>query len=330
MIKIELNSEKKSKIEDIFLSDVFDEIKSNNKSNIIKILDQKDIQLLLETKFCKLYDFFYDKNKKIRKDEVRKLLLADRKQMVKFINVFGKYNRENKKEKELSDILLNRIFLYKNFATRKAAYNISSILGVTVCPYCNRSYIVTLKKSKVRPQFDHYYPKVEYPYLALSLYNMIPCCSICNMAKSDMDTKEKPILYPYEEEFSDNIKFTIDYNDKSFVKVFRGISNDFEIKINNTENILQEKVRNQIDKLHITELYNEHKDYIMDIYKSYYINSNERVEELLKQLPDLFSSEEDVRSLMFMSNIQKENWGKRPLAKLTHDIYCELERMRES
>ena len=63
----------------------------------------------------------------------------------------------------------------------------------------------------------------------------------------------------------------------------------------------------------------------MVIIKSKYVNSPERINELLVSFPALFDSYEDVKSLLYMTNIQKEAWGNRPLSKLTYDIDRQLE-----
>ena len=81
-----------------------------------------------------------------------------------------------------------------------------SKIGVEICPYCNRSFIYTTPKKGTRPQYDHYYPKSKYPYLALSMYNLIPCCPVCNNAKNAEDTFDnKSLLYPFEEEYGYDI-----------------------------------------------------------------------------------------------------------------------------
>lgn len=79
---------------------------------------------------------------------------------------------------------------------------ILQLMDVPVCPYCNRQYTFTLASGKSRPQMDHYYPRDLYPYLAVSLYNLVPCCAVCNTAKGPLDTMKDPILYPYDEGFS--------------------------------------------------------------------------------------------------------------------------------
>lgn len=63
----------------------------------------------------------------------------------------------------------------------------------------------------------------------------------------------------------------------------------------------------------------------MDIIKSKYVNSPERINELFLSFPTLFDSYEDVKNLLYMTNIQKEAWGNRPLSKLTYDIDSQLE-----
>lgn len=320
-------------IEKIFLEDLFGaDPNGQRKGKLVKILEQDSNRRFLQADYNYLYSYFYDSNEKLKTDAVKELLLADRAKMETFIDRFGGYNYEVTGEKRLSDQLLKSIFQYENFSNRKVVREILVKMDVTVCPYCNRSYIVTLKGSKVRPQLDHYYPKSKYPYLALSLYNLIPSCSICNLAKSNTDTKNKAILYPYEEEFGERIVFATDIKgmkEDQFVKYMRGESNKWQVCIKNPDLVLEKQVENQDEILHLTDLYNEHKDYIVDIVKSFHINTDKRVEDLLTQFPDIFSTKEEVYNLMFMNDIRKESWGKRPLAKLTHDIYMEIRKLRK-
>ena len=60
-------------------------------------------------------------------------------------------------------------------------------LNLSVCPYCNRQYIFgTDNNRKVGAQFDHFYSKSKYPYLALSFYNLIPVC-LCGETSGTAD-----------------------------------------------------------------------------------------------------------------------------------------------
>ncbi len=64
------------------------------------------------------------------------------------------------------------------------AYQLADIIDRRTCTYCNRIYTTTKKSvdggKLMRPQFDHWFPQEKYPLLALSFYNLIPSCSICN------------------------------------------------------------------------------------------------------------------------------------------------------
>ena len=72
-------------------------------------------------------------------------------------------------------------------------YNVLKSLDIKVCPYCNRQYIFNVDNGrKVSAQFDHFYSKSEYPYLALSFYNLIQCCPTCNKAKGETQIAIQP------------------------------------------------------------------------------------------------------------------------------------------
>lgn len=318
MIKISIDEVIKKEIEKKILKDA-----NSNRTGLFQILKTASAKNLLENNHKKIYEILYDtKSGDLNDIEVKRLLLADRKTLKEYIGILGDYSTNEK----LSDELLNNVFRYDRYSRRKTAVEILKQMKVTVCPYCNRQYIFTLSDGRARPQFDHYYPKSLYPYLALSLYNMIPSCSICNMAKSSLDTLKEPILYPFTEEMGNEAKFEIrKKRNGNFVRMLQGISSEFVIGLNTTNAKNETIFLNQMKKLHLDGLYNEHKEYVMDIIKAKYVNSPERINELLVSYPALFNSYEDVKSLMYMTNIQKESWGNRPLSKLTYDIDRQLE-----
>ncbi|RGJ64380.1 hypothetical protein [Dorea formicigenerans] len=319
MIKISIDEISKKEIEKNFWEDA-----NSNTTGLIQVLNTTNAKNILMNKHRKIYDVLYDAaTGDINVAEVKELLLADRQSLKKYIGLFGNYSSN----KILADELLDNIFRYDRYSKRRVAVEVLKKMKVTVCPYCNRQYIFTLSNGHVRPQFDHYYPKSRYPYLALSLYNMIPSCSICNMAKSSLDTLKEPILYPFVEEMGSEAKFVIKGKQNgNFVRMLQGISNEFIIDLNTTNARNEAVILNQMTKLHLNDLYNEHKGYVMDIIKSKYVNSPERINELFLSFPTLFDSYEDVKNLLYMTNIQKEAWGNRPLSKLTYDIDSQLEK----
>ena len=318
MIKISIDEISKREIEKTFLDDA-----KRSSTGIFQVLSTTNIKNILKSNHTQIYNKLYNvATGDLKDEEVEKLLLADRRTLKKYISIFGDYSSN----KNLADEILNNVFRYDTYSKRVAAVKILKKMKVSVCPYCNRQYIITLSKGQVRPQFDHYYPKSQYPYLALSLYNMVPCCSVCNMAKSALDTLKNPILYPFDEEMGKRVSFEIKRKKTAnFVRMLQGLSNEFVIDLNVINQKDEIVIENQMKSLHLDDLYNEHKEYVMDIIKSKYVNSPERIRELLKTFPMLFDSYEDVKNMLYMTNIQKESWGNRPLSKLTYDIDKQLE-----
>lgn len=310
MIKINVSEESKAKIRQLVWNDAI-----TASTGIVNELEKDDVKAILR-KYEKLYIKLYDDSDDVNEEQVKKLLLSDRDGLKVFIDEIGIIDNDE------NDVLLKKVFRFDNFASRKVSYNVIKLLKTDVCPYCNRQYIVTISSGKVRAQFDHYYPKDMYPYLALSVFNLVPCCSICNTSKSDLNTVNEPILYPYEEEFGYEVNFSVRVNDRkeNYVKVIQGLSDAFDVIIENHSIQNADKVERQLKRLHLSELYNEHKLYIKDLYRNKYINTPERMAEIQRSFPDLFDSIEEIRGVLYLTDLNKQNWGKRPLAKLTYDI----------
>lgn len=68
--------------------------------------------------------------------------------------------------------------------SRAAREAIVNNLGLTVCPYCNHSYVFSAANANFC-DLDHLYPKDKFPILAASFYNLIPVCHVCNNKKGD-------------------------------------------------------------------------------------------------------------------------------------------------
>ncbi|CYV31071.1 TPA: hypothetical protein U1720_001644 [Streptococcus suis] len=96
-------------------------------------------------------------------------------------------------------------------------------LGLTVCPYCNRNYINN-RGNKFSAQMDHFYSKDEFPWLAVSLYNLIPSCGACNHIKGTKDFNVHPfiksdvenneVIFSYQQTASDDVKVIISTTDE--------------------------------------------------------------------------------------------------------------------
>lgn len=227
--------------------------------------------------------------------------------------------------------LLTYVFCYKKFASQREFSWLLNLLGVEVCPYCNRTFITTLETEagSLRAQIDHYKNKSQYPHLALSVLNFIPSCGLCNHIKGD---SVKPVLYPYAEEIGDAWIFeTQPRGSVMYLTGNQAEKDRFVItgkwKEQDRREEYARRLENSLEMFRLKELYNSHKEYVLDLFRQRYIFGEDYLETLCGRFPDLFHNLTDVKNTLYLSDIRKENWGRRPLSKLTHDIDKEISRL---
>lgn len=140
---------------------------------------------------------------------------------------------------------ISNIYDYDSIMTQDLAMNIIESIGVEVCPYCNINVIKQDEKKgsvrrKYRPALDHYFPKSRYPFLSLSIYNLIPSCHECNSTrKADYDTYLNEYIYPYKLGFcSEDIFAVEDLDDLLLRKIHDRLeSNDINLRCNLDRNL---------------------------------------------------------------------------------------------
>lgn len=208
------------------------------------------------------------------------------------------------------------------FTTYAINYNLSEWLDQHTCAYCNKQYIMTARKSNgkkgITCQFDHWFDKANHPILALSFYNLIPSCSICNgSVKSTSPFTTGTHLHPYiDKNISERFSFSYRFGD----------SGENEISIADEEN-LDIKTRRTLKDLGTKLVYKRHSSKelqdLIDLRKKY---SDNYLEILTK---DTFSkklniSREECYRLIFGIELDSENHHKRPFSKFKKDIISEL------
>ena len=201
-------------------------------------------------------------------------------------------------------------------------------LDVKVCPYCNRNYILNFQKKgkeNATAQLDHFFDKKKYPYLAISIYNLVPSCGTCNQRKS---TKQENIFYPYLESFNNSVKFSLkgiksrDELKKENLDFFDEKRIELDYKILNDK----DKVEKHIEVFNIKNLYNEHKDIVSELLQKRVIYSDDYLESLLDEYEGkLFNNKEHLLRLITNGYIEDKDINKRPISKLIKDISEELD-----
>ena len=190
---------------------------------------------------------------------------------------------------------------------------------VHVCYFCNIEYInkFTTHDERVKNGFtlDHFISKADYPYLALSLYNLVPSCYTCNSPKVK-GIKEVKTFSPTSSsfDFHEKVKFkTFMQNenlqierDKDFALLLK---EDFSEVYDEYIKVFELDGRYAYHKNKVVEMINKRKEY-----------PESRIKELalLSQ-----KTEEEVKQDLFGEYLNEE-LHKRPLGKLISDIAQEL------
>jgi hypothetical protein len=107
------------------------------------------------------------------------------------------------KAQNLADYLLD-VYNYNVFTAKGSGWNgyrLVGTFGLRICPYCQLNHINFHEGTRLqmRPALDHFYPESLYPFLAISLYNLVPSCHQCNSSvKSSHDPFAVELCPPFE------------------------------------------------------------------------------------------------------------------------------------
>jgi len=114
-------------------------------------------------------------------------------------------------------LLIEKCFDYDTFSKKSeawGAYQLVQEVDLRICPYCQLHHVnyhmpAGKKTFALRPPLDHFLPKSNYPYLAVSLGNLVPCCGQCNSGvKLALDPLGKGIRHPRSALPNGRIKFS--------------------------------------------------------------------------------------------------------------------------
>ena len=321
MIQINLSKTQKKDIEELHYNSIY--------NNLGK---KKSLNECIKTTFGSKYtleDFLIGDDAKLKEilDDYQSLLEEKQEEFKKkfkpyFINQYEqKLAVTPKKEKDI----------YSYNGKRYNAYTLCELLNINVCPYCNKNYIVTIADEDnnifTRPTLDHFLDKATYPFFALSLYNLIPSCHICNShIKGSTPFEMTRHIHPYFDDFNSIKKFAVNKNLLSLIHKERDFKIVFKDKkrISNNDRV---KADNHIKDLGLETLYNSHKDKVLelvDFSRAYNEDAFQNLVNTFKDSTEIFKDTDDVKRLLIGHHVEDENIDKRPLNKLIKDISEEL------
>lgn len=222
--------------------------------------------------------------------------------------------------------LLSKIFGYEtifNSSSKSDAYWLSKQIDSNTCVYCNRQYAFTIEKKDgknkkerlVRPSFDHWFDKKDYPLMSLSLCNLIPSCTICNssikgMTKFDLKTHIHPYVHePEHPDITFRASLTTDLPYK------------WTVAIDTPPNSKEEKT---VQDMMLQDIYAMHGELevrdLMNFYNAYPAGYLKQLfENILKDCQCKLNRSE-IYSMLFGTEMNNYHFLDRPLSKLKHDI----------
>lgn len=259
-------------------------------------------------------------------DSKVKIFFADDKNMREILigtpDVLDRFKDYFKRKKEKDSLMV--LFNYEAFISKNSTfkfyngYNLAKNISFGTCIYCNRLYTHTIINKKgecvARPTFDHWFPKSIYPLLALSFYNLIPSCNICNSSvKKNKIMLLSKNFHPYYKHSKklDQLDFRFSFT------LLDHLNAECKIISNN------KFTSDSINDMKLNELYSLHHDDIRDLiyikkaYSSSYISS-------LENLLNMPLNRNEVFRLAFGVHYEDSLLFHRPLSKLKKDILKEL------
>lgn len=225
--------------------------------------------------------------------------------------------------------------IYTDF-TKTHAHDLLKNLNIRCCPYCNRNYTFAVEKGSkddftTRPEFDHFYNKSDFPMLAVSFFNLIPSCPICNHGKGVRAASINPYFENLKAKFvigkpADD-KTKLEDVEKMNINEAKKISNesDFSISFEWEDERNKDKEKININTFGLRPLYNEHKDYVLEIVEKANAYDELTREGIVDRFQGVFHNEVDVYNLIFGKYLSDAEQPKRPLSKLTADILHQLD-----
>lgn len=194
------------------------------------------------------------------------------------------------------------------------------------CFYCNKDFITNFDADKKVSTFqlDHFFDKATYPYLALSFYNLIPSCYVCNAkVKRSENTFEnnsnKSCISPNDEKFDfhQKVKFKLLLDD-SCKNLHIKSKDDIDI---NLKEQFTDKYNKYIEIFKLNERYKAHKDIVFEMIEKAKLYPESRLKELENLTGIPF---QQIKKDIFNLIDENEDLSKQPFSKLIVDMGKEL------
>lgn len=203
-------------------------------------------------------------------------------------------------------------------------------LNLKTCPYCNSQYTLVVNgatKKLAKFQFDHFFSKSRYPFLSLSMYNLIPSCASCNLAKSSKDYNLNEHYHPYHLNLADYLTFKIvkpeNIQNLSIAKIRDLKDEDIEVGLDTPFGELDAFVRLHYLDFDIAGMYNRHKDIVKEMMIKARLYQGKGI-TYPTYIEGLFEDENSIMHYLLGNYMREEEILERPLSKMMQDLAKQL------
>ncbi|MDN5050588.1 hypothetical protein [Aliarcobacter butzleri] len=290
--------------------------KEKNLENIYQVLIEKNNDFKSVFGNIKLKDLITSNPNKLKE------IIEKVEKNIKKIN-------DKTKESNLKNTIKD-IFKYDGKFQPKIASFFEKHLNPKTCYYCNIDYINVYeeqeknkKEYKNKFTLDHFIDKGDYPYLALSIFNLIPSCYACNSKikksvkfySNEKLKNENPFLETFD--FHQKVKFKL-FLDDSCKNLHIKSKDDIDITLKEQFSDMYDKY---IDIFKLNERYKVHKDIVFDMIQKAELYPQSRLKELENLTGIPF---QQIKKDIFNLIDESEDLSKQPFSKLIVDISKEL------
>lgn len=218
---------------------------------------------------------------------------------------------------------IENAFDYSAFRSSSKASWFCEMLRIKSCLYCNAQFALVVgkegAKKKLLFQLDHFYNKNRYPFLSLTIGNLVPSCSTCNISKSKKEFSINSHIHPYHEDANLAFEFDIDSNN-----VLEYLLNSKDVKLLIPKIKLAvpgSRFQSHLDTFVLENIYYKHTDIIEEMFlKSIYYTQSKR-KEIEKDFKSQLCLDISTINRFILGNYSLDSEiNNRPLAKMMKDI----------
>ena len=198
------------------------------------------------------------------------------------------------------------------------------------CPYCNAETTFMLTgldtaSGESRSALDHFYPKSVFPYLGVSLFNLIPTCGHCNSGlkreKVPWRNGARNWIHPYAEDFHSSARFR--FTNVNVAALYGNANQSLAIELQYKNGQLGDMAEGLSIGLQLKDVYNQaYSDEINDLPGRLQLALS-NAPSIMEDLSISYDSQSRL-STMLNCSLNSQRINQERLSKMTIDLVEQL------